>query len=81
MRRYRKNRWYSDCDSLHSDSLRSNSFDTPMSFGNVPIDMVEDYGKNGARHILNANKIKFYTNWPYNAEVSEAFRITRLLKI
>lgn len=75
MRRYRKNRWYSDCDSLHS------SFDTLMSFGNVPIDMVEDYGKNGARHILNANKIKFYTNWPYNAEVSEAFRITRLLKI
>lgn len=76
MRRYRKNRWNSDCDSLHSDS-----FDAPMSFGTVPIDMDEDYGKNGARHILNATKIKSYTNWPYNIEQSEAFWITRLLKI
>ena len=76
MRRYRKNRWNSDCDSLHSDS-----FDAPMSFGNVPIDMVEDYGKNSARQILNATKIKTYTNWPYNVEQSEAFWITRLLKI
>lgn len=76
MRRYRKNRWNSDCDSLHSDF-----FDTPMSFGSVPIDMVEDYGKNGARHILNVTKIKSYTNWPYNIEQSEAFLITRLLKI
>lgn len=76
MRRYRKNRWNSDCDSLHSDS-----FDAPMSFGSVPIDMDEDYGKNGARHILNATKIKLYTNWPYNIEQSEAFWINRLLKI
>ena len=76
MRRYRKNRRNSDCDSLYSYS-----FDTPMSFGSVPIDMVEDYGKNGARHILNATKIKSYTNWPYNVEQSEAFWITRLLKI
>ena len=76
MRRYRKNRCDSDCDSLHSYS-----FDAPMSFGHIPIDMVEDYGKNGARHILNATKIKTYTNWPYNVEQSEAFWITRLLKI
>ena len=76
MRRYRKNRCDSDCDSLHSYS-----FDAPMSFGNVPIDMVEDYGKNSARQILNATKIKTYTNWPYNVEQSEAFWITRLLKI
>ena len=52
-----------------------------MSFGTVPIDMDEDYGKNGARHILNATKIKSYTNWPYNIEQSEAFLISRLLKI
>lgn len=76
MRRYKKNRRDSDCDSLHSYS-----FDAPMSFGNVPIDMDEDYGINGARYILNATKIKSYTNWPYNIEQSEAFLITRLLKI
>ena len=76
MRRYRKNRWNSDCDSLHSDS-----FDAPMSFGSVPIDMDEDYGINGARHILTATKIKLHTNWPYNVEESEAFWIDRLFKI
>lgn len=76
MRRYRKNRCDSDCDSLHSYS-----FDAPMSFGHIPIDMDEDYGINGARHILNTTKIKLYTNWPYNVEESEAFWITRLLKI
>ena len=46
MRRYRKHRCDGDCDSLHSYS-----FNTPMSLGNVPIDMDEDYGINGARHI------------------------------
>ena len=76
MRRYRKNRCDSDCDSLHSYS-----FDAPMSFGHIPIDMDEDYGINGARQILNATKIKLHTNWPYNIEESEAFWITRLLKI
>ena len=76
MRRYKKNRCDSDCDSLHSYS-----FDAPMSFGHIPIDMDEDYGINGARHILTATKIKLHTNWPYNIEQSEAFWITRLLKI
>lgn len=76
MRRYRKNRCDSDCDSLHSYS-----FDAPMSFGHIPIDMDEDYGINGARHISTATKIKLHTNWPYNIEQSEAFWITRLLKI
>ena len=76
MRRYRKNRWNSDCDSLHSDS-----FDTPMSFGNVPIDMDEDYGINGARYILRATKIKLHTNWPYNIEESEASWIDKIFKI
>ena len=76
MRRYRKNRRYSDCDSLYSYS-----FDTPMSFGSVPIVMDEDYGINGARYISNATKIKLHTNWPYNVEESEAFWIDRLFKI
>ena len=76
MRRYRKNRRNSDCDSLYSYS-----FDTPMSFGSVPIDMDEDYGINGARHILTATKIKLHTNWPYNVEESEAFWIDKLFKI
>ena len=39
MRRCRKNRFDSDCDSLHIYS-----FDAPMSFGHIPIDMDEDYG-------------------------------------
>ena len=52
-----------------------------ISGGHTHLVMVEDYGKNGARHILNATKIKSYTNWPYNIEQSEAFWITRLLKI
>ena len=76
MRRYRKNRRNSDCDSLYSYS-----FDTPMSFGSVPIDMDEDYGINGARHILTATKIKLNTNWPYNIEESEAFWIDKTFKI
>ena len=76
MRRYRKNRCDSDCDSLHSYS-----FDAPMSFGHIPIDMDEDYGINGARYISNATKIKLHTNWPYNVEESEAFWIDRLFKI
>ena len=76
MRRYRKNRRNSDCDSLYSYS-----FDTPMSFGSVPIDMDEDYGINGARHILTATKIKLHTNWPYNIEESEAYWIGKLFKI
>ena len=76
MRRYKKKRCDSDCDSLHSYS-----FDTPMSFGDVPIDMDEDYGINGARHILTATKIKLHTNWPYNVEESEAFWINKLFKI
>ena len=76
MRRYRKNRCDSDCDSLHSYS-----FDTPMSFGSVPIDMDEDYGINSARHILGATRIKLHTNWPYNIEESEAFWIDKTFKI
>ena len=76
MRRYRKNRCDSDCDSLHSYS-----FDAPMSFGHIPIDMDEDYGINGARHILTATKIQLHTNWPYNVEESEAFWIDKLFKI
>lgn len=76
MRRYRKNRYNSDCDSLYSYS-----FDTPMSFGSVPIVMDEDYGINSAGHILSTTRIKSYTNWPYNIEESEAFWIGKLLKI
>ena len=76
MRRYRKNRCDSDCDSLHSFS-----YDAPMSFGHIPIDMDEDYGINGARHILTATKIKLHTNWPYNIEESEAYWIGKLFKI
>ena len=52
-----------------------------MSFGHIPIDMDEDYGINGARHILTATKIKLHTNWPYNVEESEAFWIDKLFKI
>ena len=76
MRKKKKNRCDSDCDSLHSYS-----YDAPMSFGHIPIDMDEDYGINGARHILTATKIKLHTNWPYNVEESEAFWIDKLFKI
>lgn len=76
MRRYRKNRCDGDCDSLHSYS-----FNTPMSLGNVPIDMDEDYGKNGARHILSVTKINLHTNWPYGIEESEAYWIDKIFKI
>lgn len=76
MRRYRKNRCDGDCDSLHSYS-----FNTPMSLGNVPIDMDEDYGKNGARHILSVTKINLHTNWPYSIEESEAYWIDKIFKI
>ena len=76
MRRYRKNRCDGDCDSLHSYS-----FNTPMSLGNVPIDMDEDYGKNGARHILSTSKINLHYNWPYSIEESEAYWIDKIFKI
>ena len=76
MRRYRKNRCDGDCDSLHSYS-----FNTPMSLGNVPVDMDEDYGKNGARHILSVTKINLHTNWPYSIEESEAYWIDKIFKI
>ena len=76
MRRYRKNRRNSDCDSLYSYS-----FDTPMSFGSVPIGMDEDYGINSAGHILDTTRIKLHTNWPYNVEESEAYWIGKLFKI
>ena len=76
MRRYRKNRCDSDCDSLHSYS-----FDAPMSFGHIPIAMDEAYGINGAGHILGATRIKLHTNWPYNIEESEAYWIGKLFKI
>lgn len=76
MRRYRKRRCDGDCDSLHSYS-----FNTPMSLGNVPIDMEEDYGINGARHILSATKIKLHYNWPYSIEESEAYWIDKIFKI
>ena len=52
-----------------------------MSFGSVPIDMDEDYGINGAGHILGATRIKLHTNWPYNIEESEAYWIGKLFKI
>lgn len=76
MRRYRKNRCDGDCDSLHSYS-----FNTPMSLGNVPIDMDDDYGKNGARHILSVTKINLHTNWPYSIEESEAYWIDKIFKM
>lgn len=76
MRRYRKHRCDGDCDSLHSYY-----FNAPMSFGSVPIDMDEDYGINGARHILSVTKINLHTNWPHNIEESEAFWIDRIFKI
>ena len=77
MRRYRKNRCCSDCDSLHSFY-----FDQPMMFGSIPIEIEEDYGINGYRHILNSSKLKFYTNWPYNiAEPNEAYFIPKVYKI
>jgi hypothetical protein len=76
MRRYRKHRCDGDCDSLHSYS-----FNTPMSLGNVPIDMDEDYGINGARHILSVTKINLHTNWPYSIEESEAYWIDKIFKI
>jgi hypothetical protein len=76
MRRYRKNRCDGDCDSLHRYS-----FNTPMSLGNVPIDMDEDYGINGARHILSVTKINLHTNWPYSIEESEAYWIDKIFKI
>jgi hypothetical protein len=76
MRRYRKHRCDGDCDSLHSYYAHA-----PMSFGNVPIDMDEDYGINGAKHILSASKIKLHYNWPYSIEESEAFWIDKICKI
>ena len=76
MRRYRKNRQYSDCDSLHSFY-----FDQPMTFGVIPIEMEEDYGINGSRHILKASRLNLNTNWPDNVEVSEAYFITKVYKI
>ena len=76
MRRYRKNRCDGDCDSLHSYSLN-----TPMSLGHIPIDMEEDYGINGARHILSVTKIKLHYNWPFSIEESEAYWIDKIFKI
>ena len=76
MRRYRKHR----CDG-YVDSLHSYSFHTPMSLGNVPIDMDEDYGINGARHILSVTKINLHTNWPYSIEESEAYWLDKIFKI
>ena len=76
MRRYRKNRQYSICDSLHSFY-----FDQPMTFGVIPIEMEEDYGINGRRHILKASRLNLNTNWPDNVEVSEAYFITKVYKI
>lgn len=76
MRRYRKHRSDGDCDSLHSYS-----FHTPMSLGNVPIDMDEDYGINGARHILSVTKINLHSNWPYSIEESEAYWLDKIFKI
>ena len=76
MRRYRKHRCDGDCDSLHSYS-----FNTPKSLGNVPIDMDEDYGINGARHILSVTKINLHTNWPYSIEESEAYWLDKIFKI
>ena len=77
MRRYRKNRCCSDCDSLHSFY-----FDQPMMFGSIPIEIEEDYGINGYRHILNSSKLNFGANWPYNiVEAVEAYFIPRIHKI
>lgn len=76
MRRYRKHRCDGDCDSLHSYS-----FNTPMSLGHIPIDMDEDYGINGARHILSVTKINLHTNWPYSVEESEAYWLDKIFKI
>ena len=57
MRRYRKNRCYADCDSLHSFY-----FDQPMTFGSIPIEIEEDSGINGYRHILHPSKLNFGAN-------------------
>lgn len=75
MRRYRKHRTDGDCDSLHSYSPS-----TPMSFGCIPIDMNEDYGKNGAHHIRRI-KLNLHMNWPHNVEESEAYFIDKMFKI
>lgn len=76
MRRYKKHRCDADCDSLHSFY-----FNQPMSFGIIPIEIEEDYGINGYRHILNAPKLNFQINWPYSIETSEAYFIDRIFKI
>lgn len=76
MRRYKKNRCDADCDSLHIFY-----FNQPMSFGMIPIEIEEDYGINGYRHILNASKLNFQFNWPYSIETSEAYFIDRIFKI
>jgi hypothetical protein len=52
-----------------------------MSLGHIPIDMDEDYGVNGARHISSVTKIKLHTNWPYSIEESEAYWIDKMFKI
>lgn len=76
MRRYKKHRCDADCDSLHSFY-----FDRPMTFGFIPIEMGEDYGINGHRHILNASKLNLKLNWPQSIETSEAYFIDRIFKI
>lgn len=76
MRRYRKNRINGDCDSLYSHNPS-----TPMSFGCIPIDMNEDYGKNSIHYILRGSKLRLYMNWPHNVEESDAYFIVRMFKI
>ena len=76
MKRYKRNRVDGDCDSLHSYT----PFE-PMSFGNVPISMDEDYTKNGARCIIKSSRIMFYQNFPHCAEESEAYFIDKIYKI
>jgi hypothetical protein len=77
MKRYRDKRYNGDCDSMFS------SYDSsePMSFGSVPIDMEDDYGKNTGRHVVRPNKINGYSNFPHCAEESEAYYLGKIYKI
>ena len=76
MNRYKRFRSDGDSDSLHSYAPNE-----PMSFGCIPINMDEDYGRNSARFILRNSRINFYKNWPFCAEESEAYFIDKILKI
>lgn len=72
----RKHRYNASCDSLHSYCPT-----LPMMFGYIPIDMVEDYGINGAKHIIGSTKMNLHSNYLYGVEESDAYVITKVRKI